>query len=211
VTDPPPYKSTLFDRLGPDAQFVVRAWGYGLTVFGTAFGAMAFRGALSLSGLLVATAAGALVGLTAYYLSDYTGRAVNEVMFSGSSTPYQEQYSYQQALVMQGKVAEALESFEALIVESPESVAARIKAAELYAREGKNPTRAAELFREARRIPAITPRDDVYIANRLVDLFTGPLGTPGRALVELRRLIERYPGTTTAANAREALGRLKGL
>lgn len=45
-------------------------------------------------------------------------------------------------------------------------------------------------------------------SNRLVDLSL--LGRDeGRALVELRRLVECYPGTDTAIRAREALGRLK--
>ena len=46
------------------------------------------------------------------------------------------------------------------------------------------------------------------ISNRLVDLHL-LAEEDGRALVELRRLIELYPGTDTSIRAREALGRLK--
>jgi TolA-binding protein len=35
------------------------------------------------------------------------------------------------------------------------------------------------------------------------------LNDPGRALVELRRLIERYPGSAAADRARDALATLK--
>lgn len=45
--------------------------------------------------------------------------------------------------------------------------------------------------------------------NRLVDLLTGPLRDPGRAAVELRRLIDRHPTSTAAAHAREALAKIK--
>ena len=87
----------------------------------------------------------------------------------------------------------------------------RILAAELYSRDPANAQRAAELFREAQRIPAISPGRDIYVTNRLVDLLTGPIADPGRALVELRRLIERYPNSQAAGHAREAIARLKGL
>jgi Uncharacterized protein conserved in bacteria len=109
----------------------------------------------------------------------------------------------------QGRLDEALASFESVIRDNPERVDARIRAAELYSREAGNPQRAAELFREAQRISTITSGQDVHVSHRLVDLLIGPLNDPGRALVELRRLIERYPGTPAALRAREALATLK--
>jgi hypothetical protein len=42
-----------------------------------------------------------------------------------------------------------------------------------------------------------------------VDLLNGPLNEPGRALVELRRLIEKYPASAGADHARDALAALK--
>jgi tetratricopeptide (TPR) repeat protein len=127
----------------------------------------------------------------------------------GTSTPYKEQYSYQQSLVMAGKLDEALESFEAVIAEAPENVDARMRAAELYARDKGDARRAAELFREIQRIPGVSVGEDLYASNRLVDLLIGPLGEPARALVELRRLIDRYPSVPAAGHARDALARLK--
>ena len=49
----------------------------------------------------------------------------------------------------------------------------------------------------------------VYSANRLADLLSGPLGQPGRALVELRRLADRYPGSAVGDRAREAIKSMK--
>ena len=70
--------------------------------------------------------------------------------------------------------------------------------------------RAAELFREARRL---APEDDrareLYTTQRLIDCFLGPLDDPGRARVELRRLSERFPGTREAQAALTALANLK--
>jgi hypothetical protein len=126
---------------------------------------------------------------------------------SGSSTPYQYGYSYQQALAARGDVAGALESYEAVLQDAPADLEAHVQAAELYLTSG-NTTRALELFRALRTIPGVSQARDIYASNRLVDLYL-LRGDEGRALVELRRLVERYPGTDTALRAREALGRLK--
>jgi tetratricopeptide (TPR) repeat protein len=214
----PTYKPTFFDRHGPDGGGYLRIYAYGLTVF-----AFLVIGGFLLIGqgpikrtfgvfvaiLVIAAAASGLVMGAALWLSKMAGATYGRLMVSGSTTPYQEQYSYQQALVMQGQIDEALASFEAVIVEQPDAVAPRMKAAELYARERGNSGRAAELFREIQRMDALTPGNDIYATNRLIDLLAGPLNDPGRALVELRRLIEKYPGSAAAEHARVALAALK--
>jgi hypothetical protein len=50
---------------------------------------------------------------------------------------------------------------------------------------------------------------DIYVSNKLADLYLGPLKAPGKALVEFRRLIERYPGSSAARHAKSALAHLK--
>ena len=126
---------------------------------------------------------------------------------SGSTTPYEYGYSYQQALAAKGDVAGALESYEAVLRERPNDAEACAQTAELYATSG-NPGRALELFRALRAIPGVGHARDIYASNRLVDLYR-LTKQEGRALVELRRLVERYPGTDAGGRAREALGRLK--
>ena len=86
---------------------------------------------------------------------------------------------------------------------------ARVKAAELYIKERKNHLRAFELFREVQRIPAVSTGDYVYATNRIVDLYVGPLNEPGKARVELRKLVAQFPNTPAAANARIALTELR--
>jgi hypothetical protein len=128
---------------------------------------------------------------------------------SGNSTPYEEQFSYQEAMIARGDLAGALESFEAIIQERPDAVSPRLRAAEHYATRQLNPARAAELFREARNIAGVTTRDAIYATSRLIDLYDGPLDDPGRALVEMRRVIEQHPDSAVARHAREALPALK--
>ena len=129
----------------------------------------------------------------------------------GTSTPYREQYSLPTGARHARRARRSARSFEAVIAEKPEAIDPRIKAAELYARDKGNHQRAAELFREVQRIATVTPGEDVYATNRLVDLLTGPLADPGRALVELRRLIDRYPGSAGRARTpRDGARRAQG-
>ena len=203
------YRRTLFDRHGPAAVDRVRAFGYGLMVFGLTFGVLMLElGGLSLLTFMIALATACATGGATLLLSRFAGASWAAMTVNGSSTPYEEQYSYQQSLVMQGKLDEALESFETIIAASPHAIEPRIKAAELY-RQKRDAPRAAELFREVQRAPLVPPGRDIYATNQLVDLLIGPLGDPGRALVELRRLIDRYPASSAASLSREALVRIK--
>jgi hypothetical protein len=207
--EPKAYRRTLFDRYGPGALDLIRSGSYGVMVFGLTFGAVALAAkGVSIATIGIAAAAGlATAGVSLLMAKGAGGFAT--VMTHGAGTPYEEQYSREQALVMQGKIDEALASFASYVSASPNAVQPCIRSAELYLQYKSDARRAAELLRQARRMASITPGEDVYATNRLVDLLVGPLGDPGRACVELRRLIDRYPGTATAAHARGALARVK--
>ena len=209
MAEPREYKLTLFDRHGPVALDYLRAWAFGLLVFGLVVGVLATQRALTVRTLLGALAAGAAAGGGGFLLGHLVGTGWKAVAVDGGSTPYQEQYSYQQALVMRGQIDEALRSYEAVIAEQPDAVDAHIRAAELYIEERGDFERAAGHFRAVQRTLAVAPGHDIYATNRLVDLLTGPLNEPGRAMVELRHLIERYPASSGADHARRALAELK--
>jgi len=214
------YKTTLFDRHGAAGADILRAWGYGLMVFGVTMGAICFTMATAgtggkaplwqwLEALAISAVLGALTGLAGFMFARGAGTGWKRLMVDGSATPYEEQYSHEQSLVMRGQVDAALASFESIIRGNPAAVKPRVRAAELYSREQGNHLRAAQLLSEVQRIESAGVGDIVYAAHRLVDLYTGPLNEPGRAMVELRRLIEKFPGTPAAEQARDALGTLK--
>jgi len=214
---PHEYKPTIFDRYGPDAGNIVRAAGYGIMGFGLTFPLFCVLSRELQLGMLAtfslvgvgSIAAGLCVGFLGAFVGNVAGNTWKRFAVDGTSTPYKEQFSYQQALVMRGRPGDALESFEAVIAERPAEVDARRRAAELYVSDQRNFVRAAQLFREIQRIPTASVGDEVYATNRLVDLLNGPLEDSGRALVELRRLIERYPRSAAAHHARAALVKLK--
>ena len=223
VLPPPPDESSdptdsWLTSFGADAALQGKALGYGVLVTGVTFGAGIILSLLGGVPSLAAVFALLLIALMLGALTAYMGSRMGEgagivvqsfVQPSGNSTPYEQTFSYQEAMIMRGDIEGALESYEAIILEQPTLVSARLAAAEHYARGNRNPARAAELFREIRAIPGVPLRDAIYSSSRLVDLYDGPLSAPGRALVELRRIIELYPGSDVAKHARRALPALK--
>jgi hypothetical protein len=212
------YKVTFLDRHGPAGMLRVKALGYAAVVGGLSLPMFLALGdnMLQLTGwkfiLLITGGPLTLASAAAYFglmSGDAAGAIARHVTAGGSSTPYEEQFSQQQALVMQREYAAALALYEQRIAELADEPRVRIAAAELYATHGQNPRRAAELYREVQRIPKVMSGHDVYVSNKLADLYLGPLGEPGRALVEFRRLIERYPDTQIATHARAALANIK--
>jgi hypothetical protein len=214
----PRYEASLLDRMGPDGALILRARVTSVLGFFVLFlvlmGASQHREFTSRHPIST-SALGALAGaLFSYWFQTraaFAGGAIaKSVHFpDGSHTPYEEQYSFEESLVARGDMTAAMQAYEKVIAEQPGRVAPRLRAAEHYARGARDPRRAAELFREVRDFPDVPARDAVYASSRLADLYDGPLGEPGRALVELRRIIERYPGTAVASHARAALPRLK--
>ncbi len=205
----PQYRRTLFDRYGPEASDILRSGAYGLMIFGLMFGVLNLELGLRVSNLLIALVAGAAGGGAGLLIGKLAGGAWHQVMYSGASTPYVEQFSLQEALVQQGKVPDALASYEELIASLPGRADVRLKAADLYVTSGTDVQRAAALFREVQRLPDSASGQGIYASNRLVDLLLGPLNDPGRALVELRRIVEVYPNTRAAEQARVAIAKLK--
>lgn len=206
------------DRRGPDAAISIRAARYAIIVFPLSlvlFGVVRTKlGLVGVPGILfvvvgavAATVATHVAGLVSANAAGSVARAYT--MPTGASTPYEDQFSYQESLAIRGDVAGALASYEAVIAERPGAATPRLKAADLYARSGTNAVRAAALFREVRDLPGASGRDRLYAASRLIDLYDGVLGEPGRALVELRRLIELHPDTDVARGARQAIARIK--
>jgi hypothetical protein len=208
------YRRTLGDRLGPSAGLVYRALGW------TGFGSLMmvpvalqhtppWLPAIIAVPLAFVLTWACLLVISVLLIKPGADVAKFYLLPSGASTPYEEQYSREDALVMQNRVADALALYEERIAAAPLAAAPRIRAADLYAGVAANPVRAADLFREVQRIPGLASGQDLYVGNRLADLYIGPLATPARALVELRRLLERHPGSRLAPQLREAIAKLK--
>lgn len=205
-----PYQRTLLDRLGPDGGRYIRLVGPAFLMLVFVSLALALAGVRLWIAVPIGFAAAALGVWLIHHFAEATGQGfLSFLQPSGSSTPYEQQYSLQESLAIRGDVAGAIASYEEIIAADPTDVEARIRAAELHAAKGGNPKRAAECFLGARRVPGLTPARDLYISNRLIDLLRGPLKDEGRALVELRRLVHLHPTSRDAKFARDAIAKMK--
>jgi hypothetical protein len=204
------YQRTMMDKLGPDGGRLLRLIGPAILIITFLSFVLRLAGVAPWLAFTIAVVAAIVAAFLIHHFSEATGRGfLSFLQPSGSSTPYEKQYSLQQSMAIRGDVAGAIASYEEIIVQDPANVEARVRVAELYAGKGANPKRAAEVLVEARKVPGITPARDLYISNRLVDLFRGPLNEQGRALVELRRLVQLHPTSRDAQFARDAIAKMK--
>jgi len=113
-----------------------------------------------------------------------------------------------EAEIQGGHYSTAFALLEQQIAETPANADLRVFAADLYAKAGE-PTRAVEILRGVQHMEHLDAITDIVVAHRLVDLLLGPIGEPARALVELRRIVVKYPASNAAKLARTTLTTLK--
>ncbi len=213
VKPDPDYKRSFFDRHGAEASDLLNVFRW-LPLFSIAGGgigvALAERNHLTLAGevfagidgVVLASAASALFQLG---MSRGIGKGFETFIQPGGE--YKRDYSQQDALLAKGDVDGAIESYRQIIGEQPEDLDARLRAAELLAKKGDREA-AAALYREIQS-QTVKKSEDVRASYRLIDLYLGWPGREGRALRELRRLIDLYPDSDVAREAKKALTRLK--
>src|SRR3982750_3756643 len=120
MTGPPSYKPTFLDREGPAGVLRIRAATYGIVTFLLSFVMFSTVGALKLGlgglSLVLFTLVGAFtlsaVGVwMGFKLGDAAGSVAKQIYMGGEHTPYEEQFSQEQALVMRREYDAALALF----------------------------------------------------------------------------------------------------
>jgi hypothetical protein len=210
------YRRSLFDRQGPEAaHFLQTVSSLLIPIVGGAFigGGLAVQKDFSPAFVVLSALGGSLTFALWWWFfvtrtSHGAGRLFGAFIQPSGAGSYERQYSHEDALVMRGDAGGALASYEKIILETPNDPQPRIRAADLYAKSGIH-ERAEILYRAVQRLPRVSPRDDIYASNRLVDLYLAWPGHEKNGLRELRRLIDTYPETDVATRAREGLVNLK--
>jgi hypothetical protein len=160
--------------------------------------------------LPVAALIGFVLGkFVGFALLESSGRVAQSVYAPTAAGTYTQTHSNIDAMEAAGDYKSAVAAWEAVAVSQPANPWPLMRAGELYLRVLAEPAMALERFRLARDIPGITPEQQRYASQKVIDLYLGPLADEGRAMVELRRLIDQHPGTPEAAGARAAIQRLK--
>ena len=110
--------------------------------------------------------------------------------------------------MVRGHYAAAAEEYAERARNPDERVEATLRRAALLAGPLSQPENAAVEL-DSLRSHRLASRDDFRVGLALVDLYEHHLNDPGRAMAELRRLIDRYPTAHGARRLRAALSSLK--
>lgn len=151
---------------------------------------------------------GATVILTGVRASAFLSEAVMRGLFEpGGRGRDRAVHSRALALAAQGDFAAAADAFDALRRQHGQTAVLLRAEAEMQCRPGGDRERARELLLRLRQAADAVPADELYATHRLIDLYLGPLDDAGRAMVELRRMADRFPDTPDGQGALAELRR----
>ncbi|HTT66946.1 MAG TPA: hypothetical protein VMF70_02850 [Gemmatimonadales bacterium] len=129
---------------------------------------------------------------------------------SGSATPSVNQHSNIEALVARGRLAEAAQAYRAAIAADPHDLVACERLGQLALRELRDPELALFAAREGER-RAPEARRQAGFALLAANIYRDDLKDYGKAMVELRRILARYPDVPNAARLRTEIEELKAM
>ena len=119
-------------------------------------------------------------------------------------------FSGEETMVAQGRYADAAEAYQRRTRDRGTSAEAALRRASLLAGPLALPLVAASELTEVRNADTpLSSEDDVRVGLALVDLYDHRLQDPGRAMAELRRLIDLHPESRHTRRMRGALQDLK--
>jgi hypothetical protein len=118
-------------------------------------------------------------------------------------------YSAIETMVARGHITTAAEAYAERARHPSERVDATLRRAKLLAESLDSAETAALELDNLRAAEPLSSRDDFRVGLALVELYEHHLGDPGRAMAELRRLIDHHPSARDARRLRTALAELK--
>jgi hypothetical protein len=117
-------------------------------------------------------------------------------------------YSGIESLVIRGDLAAAAEAYRERAQRPADRAEATVRRAALLGGPLGQPEMALVELEGLRR-STLTPAEDLRVGVALVDLYERRLADPGRAMGELRRLIDEHPGHHSVRRLRRMLAELK--
>jgi tetratricopeptide (TPR) repeat protein len=160
---------------------------------------------------LIGGGVGAFIGwgITRLLLSSGERVATSIYAPAGKTTAYTPTFSHIETLEVRGDFDGAARAWDETIAEHPTNALVRVRAADFHLRRRGDAARAVEFYRAARDLGTANDELRRYIGQKLADVYLGPLNDEGRAMGELRRLIDMFPDSREAQSAREALAAIK--
>lgn len=190
---------------------LVRITAGGLLLFGTVVAiALALTGvaprAIRLVGMFWAIY-GLVAGITSGVLEPVVD-GLSRLLTDAGLARAGQGFSAIETLVVRGRLAEAAEAYRERALERRDRVEATVRRAALLAGPLAQPeTALVEL--QALRDGRLGSGEDLRVGIALVDIYERRLDDPGRAMAELRRLIDRHPDGRAIRRLRRELAGLK--
>jgi tetratricopeptide (TPR) repeat protein len=128
----------------------------------------------------------------------------------GKETPYVFQHSNIEAMEMGGRYAEAAAAYRAVILEQPLDLVACEKLGQLALRQLKDYDTALFAYRQAEHRSS-EPKRKLGYALLIAGIYRDNLKDYGRAMVELRRIVAKYPDAPNRARLSAEVDELKSL
>lgn len=128
---------------------------------------------------------------------------------SGESTPVVREYSKPQALAAGGHFREAIEAYGDAVAVYPEDPEPYLRIARILRDKLHEYEEAVTWFKRARAESKIDPGRELLVSQEIIEIYRRRLNAPVRAIPELARLIERYPGHPFQDAARRELAELR--
>ena len=164
--------------------------------------------ALALAGVLW-TFFGLLSGMVDWVLEpllDFAAQVLSSVGLGISDGAF----SAEEAMAEQGNVDAAAEAYRLRARVPRDRVNALVRRAQLLAGPLKLPHAAAGELEDLQRAPeGLSANEGLRVGLALTELYEQRLDDPGRAMVELRRLIDSYPHARQAPELRGLLAALR--
>lgn len=132
---------------------------------------------------------------------------VTEMLQNVGLARYRRSYSYIETMVARGELTAAAAEY-ARLADAGDAQAA-VRRADLLAGPLAMPDKARIELEEFRAARKLGPADDIRIGLALTRLFEDVLDEPGRAMREIRRLLDLYPGARGLRQFRRTLAALK--
>ena len=154
----------------------------------------------------------AIYGLTVGFLSGVLEPVIDgffHVVSNAGLVRHGGGYSDIETLVARGHLQAAADAYAERARDRSQRIDATLRRAALLAGPLSQPETAAIELDNLRSGGQLRTRDDFRVGLALVELYDHDLKDPGRAMAELRRLIDRHPTAQGARRLRVALSNLK--
>jgi tetratricopeptide (TPR) repeat protein len=128
---------------------------------------------------------------------------------SGKSTPVVREYSYPESLAIRGRYEDAIDAYQVCCTDYPDDPEPYVRIARIYRDNLGQFEEAILWFKRARSEAAVSKGQELLASQEIIEIYTGKLNLPERAIPELARLAEKYAGEPAGDTAKHELARLR--